>query len=343
MARMKMVKGTGGVANVKLRLPCELVATHLLPLIRAKLAHELVKERRMSQLQAARVLDVTQPAIYNYLRSKPTPRREELGDILEELDVMVEELAEDICDGRLTQTEALMRVCGLCIQMRNGGPVCDIHEKAVPALVSGRCSFCLLDLTTMKRRSLEEYQVTDNVRQAVRLIENTRELSLLIPDIGMNIVMAKPDAKEVDDVVGIPGRIRPVAGRPYAAGSPQFGGSSHVANAVLTMMRFYPSIRSAVSLKFDPLIVEVCKDLGLVVSFFDRSEEPSEVKSVDGRTIPWGVERAVRRVGKAPDVVYDLGDVGKEPMVFLFGPNAFDVAYLALRVAKEYLRGKAKI
>lgn len=342
MARTKTAKRTGVKADVRLRLPCELVTTHLLPLIRAKLAHELVRERRVSQLRAARVLAVTQPAIHNYLRSKPVPRREELGDSLDGIDAMIEELAGDICEGRITQTEALTRVCGLCFQMRNRGAMCEIHGKAVPSIVPGQCSFCLQDLTALKRRSLEEYQVTENVRQAVRLMENTWELSHLIPEIGMNIVMAKPEARGVDEVVGIPGRVRPIAGRPYAAGPPQFGGSSHVANAVLTIIGFDPSVRSAVSLRFDPLVLEICEGLGSVISFFDRSEEPPEVKRVDGRTIPWGIERAVRRVGRAPDVVYDLGDVGKEPMIFLFGKDALDVAYSAVRVAKEYLKRKAK-
>jgi hydroxymethylpyrimidine/phosphomethylpyrimidine kinase len=75
----------------------------------------------------------------------------------------------------------------------------------------------------------------------------------------------------------------------------------------------------------------------LKTTFFDRKEEPQEIKSVNGKTIPWGISRAVERLGKAPDIIYDFGDVGKEPMLFIFGETAYDVAYLAVDIAKKYL------
>lgn len=323
--------------EIRLRLPCEALIEHLLPLIRRVLAKELVNRHGMSQVQASRILGVTQPAVSNYLRSEPRVRMELEGS-LGEVEMMVEELSEDLLKGRLTQVEALKRICSLCIQMRNRGPLCRIHGESLPSLQPDRCSLCLMDLAAVRRRSLEEYEVVENVRWAVQLMEGARELAALIPEIGMNIAYAKPGAVGVEEVVGVPGRIRPIRGFPRASGSPEFGGSDHVARAVLTMMGFEPSLRSAISLKFDWGVVEVCKDMGLVVSFFDRSEEPPEVKRVDGRTIPWGVEKAVEKIGRAPDVIYDLGDVGKEPMIFLFAPTALEVAQLAVRTANEYTR-----
>ena len=322
-------------ADIRLRLPCEVLIEHLLPLIRRMLAKELVDRHGMSQVQASRILGVTQPAVSNYLRSESRVRRELEGS-LGEVKIMVESFSEDLIKGRLTQVEALKRICSLCIQMRNRGPICRIHGENIPFIQPDRCSFCLMDLAAVRRRSLEEYEVVENVRWAVQMIEETQELAALIPEIGMNIAYAKPEAAGVKEVVGVPGRIRPIRGVPRASSSPEFGGSSHVARAVLTMMRFESSLRSAISLKFDWGVVEVCRGMGLVVSFFDRSEEPPEVKRVDGRTIPWGVERAVERIGRGPDVIYDLGDVGKEPMIFLFGPTALEVAQLAARVAREY-------
>jgi predicted fused transcriptional regulator/phosphomethylpyrimidine kinase/predicted transcriptional regulator len=321
--------------NIKLRMSCEVVTEHLLPLIRRELAQELVNERGVRQLQAARILGVTQPAVSNYLHSKPKIRGELEGSA-RDVERMVKDFSEDLLRGRLTQIEALRRICSLCIQMRNRGVICSIHGEEIPALQPGRCSLCLMDLAKVRERSLEEYEAVENVRLALQLIEGTREMALLIPEIGMNIAYAKPKATNVEEVVAVPGRIRPIGGRPLAAGSPEFGASSHVARAVLTMMRFEPSLRSAISLKFDWEAVEICKDFGLIVSSFDRAEEPAEVKMVDGRTIPWGVEQAVKRSEETPSVIYDLGDIGKEPMIFLYGPTALDVAQLAARVAKEY-------
>lgn len=45
--------------------------------------------------------------------------------------------------------------------------------------------------------------------------------------------------------------------------------------------------------------------------------EPGEIKKVEGRTVEWGVDQAIKRLGRVPDVIYHLGDVGKEPMIVL--------------------------
>ncbi len=38
-----------------------------------------------------------------------------------------------------------------------------------------------------------------------------------------------------------------------------------------------------------------------------------------------GIETAVRKSGKRPDLIYHLGDWGKEPMVLVFGKNPAEV------------------
>lgn len=324
--------------NVKVGLPCEAVTNYLLPLVRRLLAQELVNRHGMSQVRTAKILGVTQPAISNYLSTELRLRRSPLEDGLEEVREMVKALAQDLLNGRLTQFELMNRICGLCVRMRSGGPICAIHGEDVPAIEAYQCSFCIIDQADLRQRSLEEYEFVEEVRRAVRILEGSRDMASLIPEIGLNVTYAKPEAESVEDVVGVPGRIHPVSGRPRASNPPEFGGSNHVARAVLTMMKFEPSLRSAISLKFDWEFVEICKNMGLVVSFYDRREEPPEVKSVDGRTIPWGVRRAVEEIGSAPDVIYDLGDLGKEPMIFLYGRTASDVAGVSDRIAKEYVR-----
>jgi hydroxymethylpyrimidine/phosphomethylpyrimidine kinase len=228
------------------------------------------------------------------------------------------------------------RICGLCTQLRSRGPLCAVHGEDVPSIRPDRCSFCLEDLADIRYRTLEDHKIVEDLRRAVQMIESTGEMAALIPEIGMNVVYAKPEASAMEEVVGVPGRIRPLRGSPRASSAPEFGGSSHVSRAALTMMRYEPSMLSAISLKFDWDLVEICREIGLTVSFFDRREEPPEVKRVDGRTIPWGVRRAVEAIGGAPDVVYDEGDIGKEPMIFLFGRTPQEVAHRAIRIATEH-------
>ncbi|RLI33465.1 bifunctional hydroxymethylpyrimidine kinase/phosphomethylpyrimidine kinase, partial [Candidatus Bathyarchaeota archaeon] len=44
---------------------------------------------------------------------------------------------------------------------------------------------------------------------------------------------------------------------------------------------------------------------------------------------------AVRRAGRDPDVIYHLGDWGKEPMITLLGRTALEVAERAVEIAKR--------
>jgi len=176
----------------------------------------------------------------------------------------------------------------------------------------------------------------ENLEKAVAILENCEEFAKLIPEVRSNIVMAKEDAKDVSDVAGIPGRITTVHGKPKAFMKPEFGVSSHMARLVLNIMKHDILKRSAVNIKYDPKIVEICEKLGLKISFYDRNDEPEDVKSVEGGTIPWGVETAIKRIKDVPDVIYHKGAWGKEPSISLIGTDAVDVAKIAVCISKLY-------
>ena len=90
-------------------------------------------------------------------------------------------------------------------------------------------------------------------------------------------------------------------------------------------MTYNPNIRACMNIRFSDETLKACKALGFTVSFYDRREEPAEVKSVNGRTIRWGVEQAVKRAKKFPDIIYHTGDWGKEPMILILGEDALNV------------------
>jgi hydroxymethylpyrimidine/phosphomethylpyrimidine kinase len=206
---------------------------------------------------------------------------------------------------------------------RGSGPVNPIAWLAIPA---------------------EKFFVLENLQRAVEILEESGHLvSTLVPEVGMNIVMAlpKPYAKGLDSVAGVMGRIVRVGGKVKAVGPIAFGASRHMARAVLKAMEFDERFRAVANIRFDEELIEIAKGLGYSASFYDRSQEPVEIKSVEGATIPWGVEQAVTRVKRVPDVIYHKGDWGKEPMINVFGFTAVDVAEKILKLAKAYKERKA--
>lgn len=180
----------------------------------------------------------------------------------------------------------------------------------------------------------------ENLEKAVEILQNSLDFAQFIPEVRSNIVMAKEKASNIKDVAGIPGRITIVHGKPKAFMKPEFGVSSHMARLVISMMKHDPYKRSAINITCNSEIIEICRKLGLKVSFYDRNEEPESFKAVEGSTIPWGVESAIKKIGDVPDVIYHRGAWGKEPSISLIGKDAVDVAKMAVCIAKLYTKLK---
>ncbi len=185
----------------------------------------------------------------------------------------------------------------------------------------------------------DRFQVLRLLRQAVEILENLEGLSRLIPESQSNLVMALEAAESVEDVAAIPGRIVRLDDRVKASSCPWFGASRHVAKAVLTAMKFNPRIRSAMNLRYGRDILEAAESLGWRISYYDRRLEPEDVKRAEGRSVPWGVETAVKRLGVVPDLIYHEGDWGKEPMTLIFGETPLEVVEKVKALIKK-LRGR---
>jgi len=184
-------------------------------------------------------------------------------------------------------------------------------------------------------KEASKYEVWRNVKEAVKLFEDVPEVSKLIPEVKTNVVMALPYAEGLEDVVGVDGRITIVSGKAKAAGCPDFSVSSHLAKYVLTTMKYDSSIRAAINIRYSTKILDTCRRLGLIVSFYDRRKEPEEIKKVEGMSVLWGTKQAIKAVGKVPDVIYHEGDWGKEPMIVLLGKSATELVKLTIRIAQE--------
>ena len=72
----------------------------------------------------------------------------------------------------------------------------------------------------------------------------------LIPEIRTNIVYALPEAKSVDEVAGIPGRVTKAFGRAFYCMEPAFGASDHMARLILAAMRYDGELRGAINVGY---------------------------------------------------------------------------------------------
>jgi hydroxymethylpyrimidine/phosphomethylpyrimidine kinase len=179
------------------------------------------------------------------------------------------------------------------------------------------------------------YEAIENVRVATEVLERVDGIGWICPESMINLAEVVPYGSSNDDVVGIPGRIVNVGGRLRASSCPRPGGSRHVASAVLVAHSLDRRVRAAMNVRYDERILESAVRLGMSVSSYDRSREPPEIKNVEGMSIRWGVREAFNQAGKVTDIVYHLGDFGKEPMITIFGEDAVDVVKKLLRILNK--------
>ena len=189
----------------------------------------------------------------------------------------------------------------------------------------------------------ERAEIIEQVEAAARLIEENPHFLPFAAEVGTQIAMALPFPRGPEDIVAIEGRIVKVRDGLKAVGPARFGASRHIASIILTAMKHDPEIRSAMNLHYSPRLVEAFRKIGFKAAGFDRRLEPAEIKRVEGKSLSWGVEEAIRELHEVPDVIYDEGEVGKEPMIRILGRNASEVVNKALKAIESLFPRRRKI
>lgn len=153
----------------------------------------------------------------------------------------------------------------------------------------------------------------------------------LIPEVGSNIAESLPFPKDFKDVAALTGRIiKNKLGGFYIVGDIEFGASEHIAKIILSASKFNPEIRACMNIKYDGGLIKLLKDK-FAVSSFDRKEEPPNVS-----TMEWGTKIACEKFGGVPDIIYDRGGEGKEPMIRVLGRDAIEVVKKVEVIQKIY-------
>jgi hydroxymethylpyrimidine kinase / phosphomethylpyrimidine kinase / thiamine-phosphate diphosphorylase len=178
------------------------------------------------------------------------------------------------------------------------------------------------------------YQVLAELQAAVEQVSALDGFYKLIPETQTNFAYALPGAADVSEVAGVRGRIVRIGSTAVPASYIEFGASRHMASAIIGYMRVNSAFRSVINIRFNDELVKICKKLFSVTSY-DRSKEPKGVKKKEGSSVSWGTMQALSKNPKA-DVIYHLGDIGKEPMITIFGRNPGEVAAKIKAILKNY-------
>jgi hydroxymethylpyrimidine kinase/phosphomethylpyrimidine kinase len=169
----------------------------------------------------------------------------------------------------------------------------------------------------------EQSDIHKELTRSVVNFQNIKNISNLIPECQTNFVFSKSKPKKTGDILGISGRLVKSGKEVIQAGNIIFGGSQHVATAVLEVSKKFPDIRSAINIKYRKKMIDKAKKKGLRITNYDRNKEPRSSKKKENSSIAWGVSSCLKL--DPPDIIYHKGDMGKEPMIIIFGNDPSDV------------------
>jgi len=300
----------------------EYVAKRVTPYLRGLVAIELV-ERGRSQYKVAKMLGISQPMVSKILRAgrrKLLEKLEKSGVPADEAQ-LVSRLVADAVEHDLFEALKLLSAYEISLIVR--GVICSEYERTNSHVPEACKVFDLLQQTA------DAY-----IEEAQLAYEKFRKLELaveLVPEVGPNIVVARPGAKSYLDVVGFTGRIVKSDEGVTAVGRPAYGASKHTAKVLLEASKVRSDLRACIVLKRSELLLKALAKAGL------------KVCSVEGYASEEGllelVRKAFEKAGGECDAIEARGGIGFEPNVYLFGRSGPELIDELAKALKEVGKG----
>ncbi len=301
-----------------------------LPAIRGLVAHELHRNG-VSQGKIAGALSVTQASVSQYLSYLPErymKRLENLGVEVSVVERYVKLLSVEVTRSPI---DAVITLYGFWRSLMVRGNIRHSHVSGLT--VSTGCEICERLFET-PRIDVGRGLVLAQLEEAIRRIEASANIVVIMPNVGMNLVLADAEAKDESDVAGVPGRIVKVHGRAKATLRPEFGVSHHMAQMLLTARKFDLSYRAAINIKCNHKINGILKEMKIQVL---RTADKDKLLHRQGDVVVAVLYSALEKLRRSPSVVIDTGGPGLEPMTYLFGSTAHEVVDRALEIASRYV------
>ena len=230
-------------------------------------------------------------------------------------------------------------ISGKKLPIRNHGSGCNYSASIAVSLAKGNT---IRDaVKTAKDYVYQSIKHSKNIGKGVNITHKNisngmRELSdsinhfkqikniyKVIPECQTNFVFAKKNPRGVMDVLGVSGRLVKSGKEIVTAGEIVYGGSQHVGTAVIQVNKKFPEIRSGLNIKYDTKIISKAKKSKFTILNYDRNREPKKSKQKENSSISWGISSSLN--AKSPDIIYHKGDIGKEPMILIFGKNPDEI------------------
>jgi hypothetical protein len=290
----------------------EIVVEEFLPTVRSMLAADL-RERGFTQREVADALGISQSAVSKYAHGDVATTDAISAD--ERVRALVERIGDGLATGDMSRVQALIELEVLIRRLEDGDLLAERHRERMPELREYDASFDVHDPESGARTT---EQVRSSVRRGLRILRNAAGFAGLVPNVGSNLVECLPDATDIEDVAGVPGRIFDVRGTATVPSDPEFGVSEHVAAILLSARTAGAAVRGAVNVRYDPALVDDLRAAGYPTVEFETGRD----EDGGGATRPAVVDAVRDADPDTPFVLYQTGGFGIEPITYVLAADA---------------------
>ncbi len=119
-----------------MRPPCEIVVWYVIPTIRSELAKELLN-LGMKQKEISELLDITQPAVSQYISDK----RGHGIEFDKQTKDKIKQFALDLKEKRIDKGDMIRRICDICKYVKEEEIICQLHKEKDN--IPGNCNACM--------------------------------------------------------------------------------------------------------------------------------------------------------------------------------------------------------
>ena len=174
----------------------------------------------------------------------------------------------------------------------------------------------------MQSNNQDTTSVLAKVKEITDFICKTKEYCKLIPEVRTNVAIALPNATKLDEIAGVDGRITIVGGMPKCAGPIIFGATNHTGRLVLTAKQFDPNISAVINIRYTPELIMKLLETDFSLAEIDRMDQSLRTSQTEDSSMSWIIKNIYDQNQKIPDIIWDIGELGKEPMIRLFADSA---------------------
>ena len=234
--------------------------------------------RNVDQPRISEILKLSQPMVSNYCSSK--------GIIPKNIINLAEKISDRILNGHIT----------------------NFHTCVSFSFKSIEGNFYIARKNEVI--SEENNKIIDNLTEAFLLLKG-RDISGLLPEIKINIAMAKDKAENSADVAAFLNGLIIAEDRVTSINGIRFGTSKHL-SSLLLYLRKSMDVRAIMNVAY----IDDLNGMGLTYSYLTKDFK-------------------FKRTIKLVDILLHKGDFGIEPCSYILGKNAVDVVNKVIKIKEE--------